>query len=308
MHDLATHTWAPRRSGTPAAASTRSSTPRNNSGPTSSWSTTPPTSTVGAPQVFFRPRLRVLDGDIVVDGRPTTSTTRTCPTACSTVPGRRPARPNSFTNYTGGLRQGSDGGPAAGQAQHRQRLAAVGRHLQPGQQRLLRLVDQRTSAGNSWTLLNQRDYTQPLNAKHGSIVGVTAAEYDGAGVPLGPPSWVRLKSYNFPDRYVRHANDVGPDRRLPLRPAPGPAVAHGPRPGRLCRRVVRVGQLPGPLPAALATTRSGWRPTTAPRRSAPTRPSSGPPAWPTPPGRRSGPTTSRTATCATPTTCCASTP
>ncbi|WP_230858497.1 hypothetical protein [Actinoplanes aureus] len=32
---------------------------------------------------------------------------------------------------------------------------------------------------NSWTLLNQRDYTPPLNAKHGSITGITAAEYDG---------------------------------------------------------------------------------------------------------------------------------
>jgi hypothetical protein len=56
--------------------------------------------------------------------------------------------------------------------------------------------------------MNQRDYTPPLNAKHGSIVGITSAEYTALVTRWGLPNWVRLKSSNLPDRYVRHADRV----------------------------------------------------------------------------------------------------
>ena len=72
--------------------------------------------------------------------------------------------------------------------------------------------------GNSWTLLNQRDYTPPLNAKHGSIAGISAAEYDGLVSRWGLPNWVRLKSYNFPDQFVRHADSIGRIDAYPFDP------------------------------------------------------------------------------------------
>jgi non-reducing end alpha-L-arabinofuranosidase len=61
-----------------------------------------------------------------------------------------------------------------------------------------------SSNTTSWTVLNQRDYTPPMNAKHGSMVGITDAEYGAIVARWGTPNWVRLTSSNFPDRYLRH--------------------------------------------------------------------------------------------------------
>ncbi|MDY7084094.1 MAG: glycoside hydrolase family 43 protein [Actinomycetota bacterium] len=63
-------------------------------------------------------------------------------------------------------------------------------------------------AGGSWSLLNDRAYTQPLNSKHLGLTPITATEMSGLLSTYGTPAWRRLKSYNFPDRYVRHANSV----------------------------------------------------------------------------------------------------
>ncbi|GAA2587813.1 hypothetical protein GCM10010435_77660 [Winogradskya consettensis] len=64
-------------------------------------------------------------------------------------------------------------------------------------------------ASGSWTLLNDRAYTQPLNSKHLGITPITAAELSGLTGTWGTPAWNRIKSYNFPDRYLRHASNVG---------------------------------------------------------------------------------------------------
>jgi len=61
-------------------------------------------------------------------------------------------------------------------------------------------------AAGTWTPVDQRQYTQPLNSKHGTIQPITGTEYDNLVAHYGKPGWNRLKSYNFPDRYVRHAN------------------------------------------------------------------------------------------------------
>jgi hypothetical protein len=73
-------------------------------------------------------------------------------------------------------------------------------------------------AGGSWTLLNDRDYTQPLNSKHLGITAITAAELSALTGTWGAPAWNRLKSYNFPDRYVRHSNNVGRIDSYPFDP------------------------------------------------------------------------------------------
>lgn len=61
-------------------------------------------------------------------------------------------------------------------------------------------------ASASWTKLDRRRYTAPLNAKHNTIQTVTAAEYDRLLRTYGGTEGKRLKSYNFPGHFVRHAN------------------------------------------------------------------------------------------------------
>ncbi|MEW2138922.1 glycoside hydrolase family 43 protein [Streptomyces sp. NPDC005409] len=73
-------------------------------------------------------------------------------------------------------------------------------------------------ASGTWTALDQKTYTQPLNSKHCGITTIAAAEYDNLLAKWGAPAWNRLKSYNFPDRYVRHADNVGRIDPYPFNP------------------------------------------------------------------------------------------
>ncbi|MFD6426887.1 glycoside hydrolase family 43 protein, partial [Streptomyces sp. NPDC060198] len=73
------------------------------------------------------------------------------------------------------------------------------------------------AAGN-WTPVDQRAYTQPLNSKHAGITPITTAELNGMKSAWGTPSWNRLKSYNHPDRYVRHSNFAGRIDAYPFDP------------------------------------------------------------------------------------------
>jgi hypothetical protein len=75
-------------------------------------------------------------------------------------------------------------------------------------------------AAGTWTELNQRDYTQPLSSKHNTIETITSAEYDGLVARYGKPAWNRLKSYNFPNRYVRHSSFAGRIDPYPFDPYP----------------------------------------------------------------------------------------
>lgn len=58
----------------------------------------------------------------------------------------------------------------------------------------------------SWTEMNRRDYTPPQNAKHTTIVEVTAAELNNLINSWGSLNWNRLKSYNYAFSWVRHQN------------------------------------------------------------------------------------------------------
>ena len=63
-------------------------------------------------------------------------------------------------------------------------------------------------SSGSWTLLNDRAYTQPLNSKHPGITPITATELNNL-LATGAPAWNRVKSYNYPGRYIRHYDYVG---------------------------------------------------------------------------------------------------
>jgi hypothetical protein len=73
-------------------------------------------------------------------------------------------------------------------------------------------------ASGTWTALDQRTYTQPLNSKHCGIATLSATEYDNLLAKWGAPAWNRLKSYNYPGRYVRHADFVGRVDTYPVDP------------------------------------------------------------------------------------------
>lgn len=64
-------------------------------------------------------------------------------------------------------------------------------------------------SSGSWTALNDRAYTQPLNSKHPGITPITATELNNLIAKWGSPAWNRVKSYNYPGRYIRHYNNVG---------------------------------------------------------------------------------------------------
>ncbi|MCX5208862.1 glycoside hydrolase family 43 protein [Kitasatospora sp. NBC_00240] len=79
-----------------------------------------------------------------------------------------------------------------------------------------------TSAVDSgtWTAADQRTYTQPINSKHGTVTPLTAAEMNNLKATWGTPGWSRLKSYNYPARFVRHSAFAGRIDAFPFDPYP----------------------------------------------------------------------------------------
>lgn len=73
-------------------------------------------------------------------------------------------------------------------------------------------------SSGTWTALDQKTYTQPVNSKHCGITRVSTTEYDDLVAKWGAPGWNRLKSYNFPARYVRHSDFVGRIDEYPFDP------------------------------------------------------------------------------------------
>lgn len=73
-------------------------------------------------------------------------------------------------------------------------------------------------AAGTWTALDQRLYTQPLNSKHCGIHPITSTEYSNLIAKWGTPAWNRLKSYNYPARYVRHSGFAGRIDEYPFDP------------------------------------------------------------------------------------------
>lgn len=73
-------------------------------------------------------------------------------------------------------------------------------------------------AQDLWTPLSRRLYTQPINSKHATIQPISAAEYTNLVAAWGLPRWNRIKSYNFPDRFIRHRDSVARIDAYPLDP------------------------------------------------------------------------------------------
>nr|WP_062339944.1 glycoside hydrolase family 43 protein [Herbidospora sakaeratensis] len=173
--------------------------------------------TVGAQQTFFSPSFNVLDGDIVVDGSTTYLYYKNLNDGLLYGARSSTGQPNSFTTYTSGLRQGNSIEAPLLLKTNEGGWRLWGDSFSPVNNDYY-LWTSSNIGGNSWAVAGQRDYTPPLNSKHGSIAGITDAEYNALVSRWGLPNWVRLKSYNFPDRFVRHANLVGRIDAYPFDP------------------------------------------------------------------------------------------
>lgn len=202
-----THTWAPTAFWDAARGQYGIVYSANRNGDVLMVNHTSDFRTVSGPQVYFSPGFGVLDGDIVVDGGTTYLYYKNL--ADGNLYGARSSTgaPNSFTTYTGGLRQGN---AIEAPLLHRTNEGGWrlwGDSFSPVNNDYYAWSTASITSG-SWSVLNQRDYTPPLNAKHGSMIGITETEYSGAVSRWGTPNWVRLKSSNLPDRFVRHADNV----------------------------------------------------------------------------------------------------
>lgn len=208
MHNLATHTWAPTVFWDASRGQYGIVYSANNGQDVFLVNYTSDFRTVSAPQVYFSPGFPVLDGDIVVDGSTTYMYFKNL--ADGNLYGARSSTgaPNSYTTYTSGLRQGSgiEAPLLLRTIQGGWRL--WGDSFSPVNNDFYAWSSNNIGA-KAWSAMNQRDYTPPLNSKHGSMLAISEAEYNGLIARWGAPSWVRLKSYNFPDYFVRHFNRVG---------------------------------------------------------------------------------------------------
>ncbi|MGC4804196.1 glycoside hydrolase family 43 protein [Micromonospora sp. DT233] len=216
VHSLATHAWAPEAYWDAARgqyAVVYSAVPANRNVLMVNY--TSDFVTASAPQVLFDPGYDVIDGSFASVGGVNYMYYK----RDSTLVGARSStlNPGSFTTYTGSL------SPGRGvEAPHlvKSNTANVwqmwGDTWSPnGRFFCWQSTD---LASGSWTLLNDRAYTQPLNSKHCGITPLTAAELSGLTSTWGTPAWRRLKSYNFPGRYVRHADNVGRIDEYPFEP------------------------------------------------------------------------------------------
>lgn len=209
MHNLNTHTWAPTAFWDASRGQYGIVYSANNGTDVFMVNYTSDFRTVSADQVYFSPGFPVLDGDVVVDGSTFYLYYKNLSNGLLYGARSSTGAPNSYTTYTSGLRQGSGmEAPMLVRNNAGTGWWLWGDSYSPANNDYYAWSSSNVG-GNSWTVMNQRAYTPPLNAKHGSIAGITTAEYNGLVSRWGLPNWTRLKSSNFPDRYVRHADYLG---------------------------------------------------------------------------------------------------
>ncbi|MGI5287794.1 AbfB domain-containing protein [Nonomuraea polychroma] len=114
--------------------------------------------------------------------------------------------PNSFTTLTSGLRQGNAiEAPILVKSNTSNTFWLWGDSFSPANAVFCACQSSNVN-GNAWSALNQRAYTRPINAKHATTTPITAAEQTALMNRWGTPQWNRLKSNNFPGRYLRHSS------------------------------------------------------------------------------------------------------
>jgi len=177
---------------------------------------------VGTPQVYFDPGFNVIDADVLV-GAGTGSATNYLYYKVANGGAIRGARssslaPGSFNanSYTSSISHGGTEAPILVRSLTANTWYLWGDTYTPNG--VFYAWQSSNIDSDSWTPVDQRLYTQPLSSKHATIQPITAAEMSNLIATWGAPSWNRLKSNNFPDRYIRHQNNVGRIDTYPFDP------------------------------------------------------------------------------------------
>lgn len=171
--------------------------------------------TTSSPQVFFDPGYDIIDGNLTVGVNGVNylyyKVNQTLVGARSTT-----LNPGSFTPFSTAASHGGTEAPTVVKSLSSDTWYLWGDTYTPNG--VFYAWQSSNLASGTWTALDQRLYTQPLNSKHCGIHPITSAEYTNLLARWGAPAWNRLKSYNFPSRYVRHSNYVGRIDEYPFDP------------------------------------------------------------------------------------------
>ncbi|GAA3866124.1 hypothetical protein GCM10023084_19250 [Streptomyces lacrimifluminis] len=205
LHDMTTHSWAPEAfwdAGRGQYAVIYSSV--NSSGHNVIMvNYTRDFVTASSPQVFFDPGYDVIDGNMAVGVNGYNylfyKKNQTLVSARSTS-----LDPGSFTEYSAGVAHGGTEAPTVFKSLTSNTWYLWGDTYTPNG--VFYAWQTSNLASGTWTALDQKTYTQPVNSKHCGIATITTAEYNNLLTKWGSPAWNRLKSYNYPSRYVRHAD------------------------------------------------------------------------------------------------------
>ncbi|WP_217238159.1 glycoside hydrolase family 43 protein [Streptomyces sp. AC555_RSS877] len=219
LHDMVTHSWAPEAfwdAGRGQYGIIYSSV--NSSGHNVIMvNYTTDFRTVTSPQVFFDPGYDIIDGDLAVGVNGVNylyyKRDQKLVGARSTT-----LAPGSFTPFSTPVAHGGTEAPTLVKSLTSSTWYLWGDTYTPNG--VFYVWQSNDLAAGTWTALDQRAYTQPLNSKHCAIETITTTEYNNLVAKWGSPAWNRLKSYNYPARYVRHANSVGRIDAYPFDPYP----------------------------------------------------------------------------------------
>jgi alpha-L-arabinofuranosidase B-like protein len=205
LHDMATHSWAPEAfwdAGRGQYAIIYSAV--NSSGHNVIMvNHTADFVTASAPQVFFDPGYDVIDGDMAVGMN---GVNYLYFKKDQTLVGARSGTldPGSFTVFGTPVSHGGTEAPILVRSQATGQWFLWGDTYTPNG--VFYAWQSGSLASGTWTALDQRLYTQPVNSKHAGIQPISTTEYDNLLTKWGAPAWNRLKSYNYPARYVRHSD------------------------------------------------------------------------------------------------------
>jgi hypothetical protein len=214
LHSLPTHSWAPEAFWDPGRGQYAIIYSANNgTRDVIMVNYTTDFITVSAPQVYFDPGFNVIDADVLVGGG-TGGTTHFLYFKIANSGANQGARstslnPGSFNAgvYTSAIAHGGTEAPILVRSLTANTWYLWGDTYTPNG--VFYAWQTSNINSNTWTPLDQKLYTQPLNSKHATIQPITATEMTNLIARWGAPGWNRLKPYGFPARYVRHQNSVG---------------------------------------------------------------------------------------------------
>ncbi|GAA4943265.1 hypothetical protein GCM10023238_06450 [Streptomyces heliomycini] len=206
LHDMVTHSWAPEAfwdASRGQYAIVYSSV--NNSGHSVLMvNYTSDFTTVSAPQVFFDPGYDIIDGDMAVGVNGVNYLYFKSSRTGGLVGARSTSlNPGSFTPFSTSVAHGGTEAPTLVKSLTSNTWYLWGDTYTPnGVFYAWRTTD---LAAGTWTPVDQKLYTTRSTPSTAPSPRSPPPSTQPAG-PLGRPAWNRLKSYNHPARYVRHAD------------------------------------------------------------------------------------------------------